>query len=257
VRFLGKFLSSVVSRLLSGVSPVQRSLASSGVAYYEVGPGCQVENMGGLLEKYLGIRDEGFFVEVGAFDGVTSSNSIGLVRRGWGGVAVEPNDSSAEQCRENYRPYPNVSVEQVAIGQRGQRTLVLRSAGTLSSSSLEMNELYQRLHWSKPALTEDIQKVKCIALDELLERYSPNEIDLLVVDVEGTEEDVFAGFSIDKWRPKVIVVELTENHPDFLIFKSSDSAVYRFILNSNYVVAYKDSINTVFVDTTIYWSKNL
>jgi hypothetical protein len=79
---------------------------------------------------------------------------------------------------------------------------------------------------------------------------------LLVVDVAGAEEDVFGGFSLEKWRPTVVIVDLTENHPDFIGFRSTDCAVYETLLSSRYIVAYKDSINTVFVDSARYRSSN-
>lgn len=249
-------LRSALSKTLSSRPPAQRSLERIGSAYYDVGPACQIENVGGLLEKYLGARDQGFFVEVGAFDGISHSNTIGLVRRGWSGIAVEPDPSSAGLCRQTYRAFPNMRVEEVAIGRLPQAEVTLMQAGTLSSISNDMIGLYQNHEWAKDSLTGRSVQVESTSLDALLELHAPPKIDLLVVDVEGAEEDVFGGFSLEKWRPVVVIVELTENHPDFIGFRSTDCAIYEFLLNSRYVVAYKDSINTVFVDATRYRSSN-
>jgi len=249
--------SALLERMLAPSEPSQPSLEREGPAYYEVGPKCQVENMGGLLEKYLGARSSGFFVEVGAYDGLLHSNTVGLARRGWHGVLVEPHPISAKKCRENYQLFPNITIEEYAITSRGGEVQKLRDAGTLSSTSTVVQGLYEKLEWSKRALSNSFFEVETKTLDDILESYSPKKLDLLAVDVEGAEEAVFAGFSINHWRPTVLIVELTENHSDFREFRSGDSQLYQMILNFEYVVAFKDSINTVFVDSKTYKSKNL
>jgi hypothetical protein len=45
---------------------------------------------------------------------------------------------------------------------------------------------------------------------------APVGFDLLVIDVEGAERQVFAGFDLEKWMPKTLLVELEDEHPDFL-----------------------------------------
>jgi hypothetical protein len=53
-------------------------------------------------------------------------------------------------------------------------------------------------------------------LNALLERAgAPVGFDLLVIDVEGAERRVFAGFDLEKWMPKTLLVELEDEHPDF------------------------------------------
>jgi hypothetical protein len=45
---------------------------------------------------------------------------------------------------------------------------------------------------------------------------APVGFDLLVIDVEGAERQVFASFDLEKWMPKTLLVELEDEHPDFL-----------------------------------------
>jgi hypothetical protein len=40
------------------------------------------------------------------------------------------------------------------------------------------------------------------------------EIDILAIDVEGWELNVLAGFSIDRYRPKVVIMENLFNRQD-------------------------------------------
>jgi Methyltransferase FkbM domain len=71
--------------------------------------------LGGLdvrLAQYLTIR-RGFFVEVGANDGVSQSNTAYYERYlGWQGILIEPVPELAARCRMNR---PNAIVEQCAL----------------------------------------------------------------------------------------------------------------------------------------------
>jgi len=53
-----------------------------------------------LEELFVG-QDSGFFVDIGANDGVTFSNTYALERKGWRGLCVEPHPDVFEQLRRN------------------------------------------------------------------------------------------------------------------------------------------------------------
>jgi hypothetical protein len=76
------------------------------------------------------------------------------------------------------------------------------------------------------------------------EGFTPG-FDLLVVDVEGREQALFSAFDLDGWRPKMLIVELGDTHPDLTTSRTSDYRLGRSLSASGYDVIYKDSINTV------------
>ena len=84
----------------------------------------------------------------------------------------------------------------------------------------------------------------------------PSKFDPLVVDVEGMEASVFAGFDVSRWQPKMLIVELCENQPDLQAAAKTDRSLYASILESGYRVVYKDSINTVFVSAEVWNETN-
>jgi FkbM family methyltransferase len=250
-------LETLLRRFAAQGEPLQRSFSDDAPAYFSVGPACQVENVGGLYEKYLGAIDDGFYVEIGAFDGVSHSNTLGLARRGWSGVLVEPHPLAATKLRENYANFPKIAIEQVAVGKKDGEIVNLSNAGTLSSTSADLTEHYKRLPWASGAVLGGSQEVESMRLDTLLERHGPDRLDLLVVDVEGSEEAVFSGFDLKKWKPQMVIVELTENHPDFHNFRQGDARLYLNILEAGYVPVFKDSVNTVFVESNRFREINL
>jgi hypothetical protein len=76
--------------------------------------------------------------------------------------------------------------------------------------------------------------------------------DLLVVDVEGAEIDVFAGFDLARWHPAAIIVELADFDPSpggaALASPAAADArrVREALLAAGYEAVYADFNNTLF-----------
>jgi FkbM family methyltransferase len=204
--------------------------------------------MGSLLEQAFGRKSKGQFVEVGAYDGYTYSNTFGLAQAGWRGLYVEPVPEYAAACRSRIRLVPWLRVENVAVGAApGTTTLIV--AGPYSTSFADVADEGSRHSWSK-ASYQDARSitVPVTTLDILLSRHRVRPgFEVLVVDVEGGEPEVFEGFSLDRWHPQMIVVELTDWHPNVAGNRARHAALYERILRAGYNVAYKDSTNTVLI----------
>jgi FkbM family methyltransferase len=214
--------------------------------YYPVVASCQIPNLSFLFELMFGRRDSGVFVEVGGYDGLTFSNTWGLTERGWAGLLIEPVPDLARLCRENHRNHPLVRTLEVAVGRREDVEARLFLAGSLTTANRDQMLEYEGVVWARPSLTPETLIVPSRPLDSILidEGFAPG-FDLLVVDVEGREQAVFSAFDLDEWRPKMLIVELGDIHPDLTTSRTSDYRLGRSLTASGYDVIYKDSINTV------------
>lgn len=221
-----------------------------GKAEYRAPDNCQIPDLPRIFRRIFGDRQNGVFVEVGAFDGESHSNTAGLADMGWRGVYIEPVPQYAALCAARHRLNHRVQIVQCAVGaERGEATLLL--AGTLSTLSAAQAAVYRRLPWAQGAMSAASIQTPLRRLDDVL-----NEVgiapgfDLLVVDVEGAEDEVFAGFPLDDWRPRVMIVELNDTHPDFQDAPevvARCAALRRRIAEHGYQTLYADTINTVFV----------
>jgi hypothetical protein len=54
------------------------------------------------------------------------------------------------------------------------------------------------------------------------------------------------------WKPKMLIVELVDTHPDLQSTANSDAKLGQVILSAGYEIVYKDFINTVFVRKDIW-----
>jgi FkbM family methyltransferase len=215
---------------------------------YNVSKTCQIKNLNLIYTEYFGYPSKGFFVEVGAFDGESCSNTSCLADIGWNGIYVEPVETHYNLCLNRHRNN-NVSVVNCSIGTyEGEIDIFM--GGLLTTSDPEQVKRYSEIEWSK---NMSFSKTKCkqMRLDSLFNRFDvAKEFDLLVVDVEGRESDVFDSFDLEKWKPKMMIVELEDEHESFLKYKDlidSLKNLREFIKSNGYNEIYKDHINTVFI----------
>lgn len=245
---LGRILQAALQPLGLELRPRPKALAT----FYRPEPSCQIPTLAGLYAQFLGERHEGTFVEVGAYDGVSFSNTSCLAAAGWSGLLIEPVPEFAARCRALYAGNPRIEVVESAVGDANGQ-LDLHRAGALSTANPSLYDEYGRLPWSRRHVgSTSIVSVTQQRLDQILEdRHIPVAFDLLVVDVEGFESQVFAGFDVPRWRPAMMIVELADTHPDLRSTRQSDAELSRSIREAGYDVVFKDMVNTVFVRTDV------
>ncbi len=211
---------------------------------------CQIPGLAGVLSDCLGNVRDGQFVEVGAYDGEKFSNTSWLADNGWRGLYVEPSKEFSRLCKLRHC-LNKVQVANCAAGAvSGEATLM--QMGSLSTMNAETFAAYQDIPWAKQQMDSKLEHhtTPVRTLDSLLDSHSVSPgFDVLVVDVEGFEESVFRGFDVKRWKPRLMIVELCDDHIDLKSHTevmNSASWVRSHILSCNYVEVYRDSINTIF-----------
>lgn len=148
------------------------------------------------------IKTPGYFVDIGASDGVTNSNSYLLEQRGWLGVCVEPNLESFQLLAKNRK----CQLSAMAIHTVSNHALDLIIAGEYSS-------LWQYAEFDghgEQRKGKPTQRVMTQTLDDLLAtKQAPKRIDYLSLDVEGAELDILASFS---WEYDVQLITVEHNN---------------------------------------------
>jgi FkbM family methyltransferase len=179
-------------------------------------------------------------VEVGGYDGYTFSHSWGLAVIGWRGVYVEPMPDLFAECAKRHIDHPLVTVLRcAAAGYKGEALIYIAGDKPWGSSlSDALNKVPARF------------MVPTRTLDDILEFEDIEpQFDLLTIDTEFTIPEVLDGFTLKRWLPKMIVVELHEKH-DQIEYELSGPA--RTICNKlfpkwgAYQKVYADNTNTVY-----------
>jgi FkbM family methyltransferase len=222
--------------------------ANGGAGFYQPSPSCQIPVLAGLYEGLFGCRNDATFVEVGAFDGETFSNSSCLADLGWRGLYIEPVERAFRQCQDRHRRNPRVQVINSAIGP-AETTIRFWDNGQFSTGSREETAVIAANGWQGDRAAREIEVPQIRLERALADAGIEPGFDLLVVDVDGMEEAVFASFELAQWRPRCMIVELIELVPAFaghdgLI--AASARVRALIERAGYETIYRDLGNTVF-----------
>lgn len=167
-----------------------------------------------LLAAHFAGRPPGFYVEVGAYDGVEMSNTLHFERAGWRGILVEADPDLAAACARN-RPGA-ATVHAAAVAPGGPPAVafeICEDAPALSSLALAPGDLW-RLEIQTGGRRVRRVEVPARTLDDILAEAGAPAVDFMTIDVEGHEWAVLQGLSLDRWQPEVLLVERNGPLPD-------------------------------------------
>lgn len=201
-----------------------------------------------LLVSMFGEKTNGTFVEIGASNGIDCGIVTPLADVGWRGLCVEPNRKSAIECARNHTRNPNVTILYKAAGACRDKVTVYGTdhGATINEEHRQNSQLGS---WSTPMMPGN--QVEVDTVDSMLtaEHFEPGNIDVMTIDVEGHESEVFKGFDLTRWKPTLLMVELSDIHPDFQKFPGLVKRIAKLrqqIIDTGYKEIHRDICNTVF-----------
>lgn len=166
--------------------------------------------VGTIIEKYL--PQNGFFIEVGANNGFSESNTYYLERfRNWKGILIEPIPHLYQECVKE-RPkskvfncalvsqdFPDSQIEMM-YGH-----LMSLVKGAFSDEQLESERV--AIAGRKLGFTPYKITVPARILTSILDEANVGKIDFFSLDVEGFELNALQGLNFNKYRPEFMLVE--------------------------------------------------
>lgn len=181
-----------------------------------------------ILHEHFGSA-AGFFVEVGASNGIDLSNTYFFEKAGWTGVLVEANPDTAALCQTN-RPR-SVVFNCAAVGPEsvGRTSFTVVEGNTdYSALSVDQDLIRNVGRWTGNSGVRNVQ-VEARTLDELLDSAPSPKINFITIDVEGHEWGVLKGFTLSRWSPEFIILERNQILPDSRIMKHLHRHGYRYV----------------------------
>ena len=187
-----------------------------------------------IIDKYLGWKKRGFYVDIGAGDGCRFSNTKRFYRKGWGGINIEPDPTSYEKLTKNRKKDINLNL---GIGRKNGKFIFYRfTPSTLSTFSIEKAEEYKKQGYK----LIDKREIEVRKLDDVLSEYCKDKIiDFMSIDTEGIDIEVLESNNWDKWRPKLIVIETEKNE--------SCKKVYQFLIEKGYSKVFDNNLNSIYL----------
>lgn len=192
-----------------------------------------------ILSRFFWEKKSGFYVDIGAHHPFRFSNTYKFYCMGWKGINLDAMPGSMKEFNKYRNRDINLEIP-VSLESKILEYYIFNEPALNSfdaSLSQQRNEAQNKY--------KIINKIplKTRKLSDILDEYLPpaQEIDFLSVDVEGLDFEVIKSNNWNKYRPKMVLVE---------IFSSSLSSLEKnelagFLINKGYHL-YAKSVNTVF-----------
>jgi FkbM family methyltransferase len=164
-----------------------------------------------IASLFLNKRD-GVCIEVGAYDGISLSNTLHFEEKCWRALCIEPIKVAYEKCRQIRKECYNCCISDGDYVDK-EFTIFHLNDNLCAISSLEPD---QRLIESHKHLITGTEKcnVKVRSLNSLLSELNfPKSIDFISIDTENTELYVLRGIDLNIYNVKLFVIENNYNEP--------------------------------------------
>lgn len=170
-----------------------------------------------VYENYFQDKTNGYFVDIGAHDGTTFSNSRFFEEIGWTGVCVEPNPKVFETLQADRK----CKCVMKAVADRtgwAQFFQILEGADMLSGLADEFNQRgIENIYANLQDFEEGYEYID-VELDLFDNIVDSITIDFLSLDTEGNELKILQTIDFNKYDIKVITVENNDYDNKFLEF---------------------------------------
>lgn len=189
------------------------------------------------------------YLDVGAYHAVINSNSYLFYKLGGRGVLVEADPSLADEIQ---RLRPRDKVVHAAVAEKTGLEMPFYRMNVPSGNTL-VPDAIEGCNRSKLLHVRDCLLLTTISLNDILASYFTDCPDLLSLDIEGVDLAALTSIDYERFPIPVICVEtckFSESH-----VKPKDTSIEDFLLRKNYFVYADTYINTIFVNSSWFYSE--
>ena len=192
-------------------------------------------NIDNLLKDLIKHKEEGFFLEVGAYNGFSESVSLRFEKElKWKGLLIEPNPVHFKYLKRN-RPN-NICLNLICLNKDFlTKKLFIKNLNQMSYI-VDNNDKSYFTHYpvekinnlAKETFSGNFEKLSCKVetLQNIFREYKIKKIDLAIIDVEGSEMELLKGIDFSEVDIEYFCIE-TYNFKELNMFMTNQN--YTFI----------------------------
>ena len=186
------------------------------------------------LSVFKGYKN-GFFIDIGAHDGVTINNTLYFEKyNNWSGINIEPIKKVYDKLVVN-RPN-SININCAISNNDGTAEFLSNDGYTEMLSGLKDNfdpRHLERLQKENNQMGSTTQTITVITkkLETICDEYNIIHINYLSIDVEGAEFEVIKSINFDKIF--IDIIEFENNYDD------TSGPIIQYLENKNYIVIHK------------------
>jgi FkbM family methyltransferase len=200
-----------------------------------------------LLWEFFDFKENGCYIDIGAFDGLYLSNTYSFYLAGWRGICVEPHPNFYATLCE-YRS-EDVCINAACTDVDDGSIEFLSEEFGLYSTILDDPDIRANVesrYLSKGRTFPGFTRINVgtVTLEKLQKQLIGNKgtIDFISIDVEGAEEIVLSGAAVDVF-PRLLIVEANDD-------ASFQPVKTMLTVDAGYILARRLGVNYFFTRTS-------
>jgi FkbM family methyltransferase len=154
----------------------------------------------------------GAFLDLGANDGITLSNTRALAQLGWKGVLVDASPKAFKRLEENYPNKTDFHLYNLAIGDTNGLVKFHESGALLGASDVALVSTFHNHEMDrfKSVVSYEEIETKCLTWRAFIEGCAIKDFDFISMDIEGNELQVLP--HMDLANTQLICIEWNGKH---------------------------------------------
>jgi len=188
-----------------------------------------------FVDKYLKKRD-GIYIDIGCYHPLQGNNTILLHKRGWNGINIDINKTSIDLFNHLRPDDENLHL---AVSNKNKIIKLYYRKKINMLNTVDKN--FAEKNFPNGFKTS---KIKSLKLDDIIKKskFNHKNIDFLNIDVEGHEINVLKSLNFNKYKPKLICVEIHHSNKKELI----NNNVYKFLITKKYKKVWQKEYSLIF-----------
>lgn len=158
---------------------------------------------------------KGTFLDLGANDGITLSNTRALAQMGWGGLLVDASPGAIRRARETYLDRDDIRCYNLAIHDV-VGTVTLHESGVhlgRGDHALLSSIIHEETMRWRPSHTFTEIPVSCVTVARLFELCGRSRFDMVSIDIEGADLTALRQMDLSDMGCRLLVVEVNDRDP--------------------------------------------
>lgn len=197
-----------------------------------------------FLKNFFGPEYQGTFLDIGANDGLTMSNTRALVDRGWRGYMIEPDPRSFAALQ---KLYPEKAYgRQLTLSQ-----VMISDCPYMSTNSFWIAEDHPSMFSTgRKEYRDHMQQTSNMKFEEIQSPtltvaayctiHKIEHVDLFTTDTEGLDERIICSMDLTGFRPTLILAEIDKFGAEQPIEEHLSKRGYKRVWQDHGNAAWKD-----------------
>lgn len=173
-----------------------------------------------FVKKFFNNKKKGTYLDIGCFNPLLWNNTYLLYKKGWSGINIDIQKINIDLFNVARPDDINICC---ALYDKKKVLNLFNLQGENNSAVMTIDKGHaekMRFLFNKNIIRK---KIKILTFSEMIKNYNIkiNNIDFLNIDTEGSDFNILKSINIQKYKPKLICIEISQ------FTKSSDKKKYQ------------------------------